>query len=154
MVYIIYRVTNKEWNITIQNYNNSAMIVTLKYLIWWFCIERNKFLLTRNHEYKEFNLNLILFRNLLSIQSARSHHLISKIISYVISIPRSHVGITIPSCVVDMLELLTSGLINFVSALTFENPPKIFCFEMHTKRTCSQLKKKMGAKRPKSLVFI
>ena len=29
-----------------------------------------------------------------------------------------------------------------------------FCFKMYTKRTCSQFKKNMGAKRPKSLVYI
>ena len=29
-----------------------------------------------------------------------------------------------------------------------------FCFKMYTKRTCSQFKKKMGAKRPKSLVSL
>ena len=36
----------------------------------------------------------------------------------------------------------------------FKNPRIIFCFSMYTKRIGSQLKKKMGAKRPKSLVLL
>ena len=34
-----------------------------------------------------------------------------------------------------------------------ENPRFFLCFSMFSLRTCSQLKKKMGAKRPKSIVY-